>query len=373
MPSPCGRLATCLALRVRDHLWAYMVQALTGFSNWDALDKHWLEKIDTGYSTEGQSSDERGRRRVFESIHRYGYDPSGLRGLNGKELIKVVHKEPSMAEAKALFESPLWVCLSTVPGASIPMQTAVDRLVERWGTPMFLSLSQAMATVLHGRRLSKAHLTLLLVHATDLDSVVLMYCVYHEQNVADDEQMRTRYEQAMWFLVDCFLRRWCVAPREWRLPHLILTRLLHPQGGPWAEHELALGGFPVRWRQDRPRRRNDGPMTAELPYTASQLRTRLDAGSLATSVQLAQYAGVTLSVHGPTAPTHARWWLVGARADALLPPSARVGGPETLTWGPGQFRPRRKRDRASVAAGPAAMPAWPMDDQVSQQGRFLPR
>lgn len=372
MLASCGRPPTCLALRLRNHLWALIVLSLSGHSNWDALDKHWLKKIDTGYCTEKQTRDRRKRRRVFESSHRYGYDPSGLRGLNGQDLIEAVHNDPSMAEAKALFESPLWICLSAMPGASISWQAVVDRLVKRWGAPMFFSLSQAMACVLHGRRLSQAHLNLLLVHATDMDSVVLMYCVYHEQDAADDLQMRTRYEQAMWFLVHCFLRRWCV-PREWRLPHLILTRLLHPEDGPWVEHELALGGFPVRWRQDRPRRRNAEPMIAVLPYTSSELRTWLEAGFLATCAQLAQHAGVTLSVHGPNAPEHARWWLVDARSDALLPPPAWVERPDTLTWGPGQFRPRRKQHQAKVAGRRVAIPAWPMDDQVSQQGRFLPR
>ncbi len=372
MQASCGRPATCLALRLRNHLWALIVQALSGHSNWDALDKHWLPKINSGYCTEGQALNGPERPRKFENIHRYGYDPSGVRGLNGQDLITVVHDDPSMAEAKVLFESPLWICLSAMPGASIPMQAAVDRLVERWGAPLFFSLSQAMACVLHGRRLSKAHLNLLLVHATDLDSVVLMYCVNQEQDAADDQQMRTRYEHAMWFLVDCFLRRW-VAPCEWRLPHLIMTRLLHPQRVPWVEHESAWGGFPVPWRRDRPRQRNAKPMPAALPYTASELRTRLNAGSLATCVQLAHHAGVTLSVHGPNAPANARWWLVGARSDALLPPPAWVERPDTLKWGPGQFRPRRKQHQAKVAGRRVAIPAWPMDDQVSQQGRFLPR
>lgn len=248
LPPLPGRPPNTLALCVRHRLWAGMVGGLCAIYNWGALDAYWLPKIDTGYPGEADSQDLRGRRRIFESIDRHGHDPSYLKGLNGTGLIEAVHADPRMADAEQMFESRLWNRLSNVPGTPADVNADWNHLAERWGPARLRSLFKAMSRFLHAQRMSVHEVRLLVEHAASLDSLVLLSCVHERGAHADGPDRRARYEAAVWFFLQCFLRRWC-AYRYIGLAHLIATRLIDKDAGPWLEHERALGGFPVRQKK----------------------------------------------------------------------------------------------------------------------------
>lgn len=98
-----------LASRVRARLWAWLVYCLTpGVRSWGELDAHWLPRIDEGTPTDRITGKAAPRRRVFYRYYRTGDDPGALKGLNGKRLVSVVHKEESMSPATDLFDSAFW-------------------------------------------------------------------------------------------------------------------------------------------------------------------------------------------------------------------------------------------------------------------------
>lgn len=385
LPSPSGRPPTTLALCVRHWLWAGMVRSLCAIYSWEGLDAYWLPKIDTGYPGEADSEDLRGRRRIFESIDRYGHDPSHLKGLNGTGLIEVVHADSRMADAKQMFQSRLWNRLSDLPGTPADVSADWKHLVERWGPPRLLSLFKAMSRLLHAQRMPVHEVRLLVEHAASLDSLVLLSCVHERGAHFDDPDRRARYEAAVWFFLQCFLRRWC-AYRDDGLLHLVATRLIDKDSGPWLEHERALGGFPVRQKRKRPARAMHPAIVVaahQLPHAPSDLRTRLKAGFLATCTRLAaSTAGVRRQgeAFALLDPAQALCWLVEHQSSPprpQLPPSSRrnEGSDEWLLGlGVGSFRPRRPRVGALATRAPAmrSLPAWQAQgDRVSQQGRWL--
>lgn len=380
LPPLPGRPPNTLALCVRHRLWAGMVGGLCAIYNWGALDAYWLPKIDTGYPGEADSQDLRGRRRIFESIDRHGHDPSYLKGLNGTGLIEAVHADPRMADAEQMFESRLWNRLSNVPGTPADVNADWNHLAERWGPARLRSLFKAMSRFLHAQRMSVHEVRLLVEHAASLDSLVLLSCVHERGAHADGPDRRARYEAAVWFFLQCFLRRWC-AYRYIGLAHLIATRLIDKDAGPWLEHERALGGFPVRQKPKRSGRAMNAAtvMVAHgLPHAPSELQTRLEAGFMATCTRLAAITGGVRRQGEAGAlldPVQALCWLVDHQSPP--PPSRRrhEGSDEWIMGlGAASFRPRRPRVGALATRAPAmrSLPAWQAQgDRVSQQGRWL--
>lgn len=368
----CGRRATCLAWRIRNQRWPLLVRLGGGWTDWDSVDDYWLPEINKGHCTDGYAPDTGERPRFFEGLYHQGRDPSAIRGVNTKYLMEVVHADPRMASAKAMFESPLWDLLSAPPGSGIPRQADLEALGQRWDLAQLLSLSQALTCLLHGRRVSLAHRELLLMHAHQIDSLVLLRWVQQEQGAGLDVQQAVRYAHTAGFLLYCIQQRW-LEPDPWPLAHLVMTRLIEPQDGPWREHELAWGGFPIRPRHERTGAHAPKLITPVCaPYSRGELQARVKAGYVATCVELAACTGERLPDQGPDALRQAYVWHITRRPHPVSPP-ALMPLPISVAWGVGRFRPRQRKDQANRATRPAAMPAWPMDDQVSHEGRFLPR
>lgn len=334
-----------------------MVQSLCAVASWEALDAYWLPQIDTGYPGAADSEDLRGRRRIFESIDRYGHDPSSLKGLNGRCLIEVVHADLRMAEPKQMFASRLWNRLSDMPGTPADMKADWSHLIEQWGPLRFRSLFKAMSRLLHKQRMSIQDVRLLVEHAASLDSLVLLSCVFERGRHSDVQNGRTHYEAAVWFFLHCFLRRWCA---YWRteLVHLIATRLIDKDLGPWLEHERTLCGFPVRQKPKRAGQAADPAAIAavhRLPYAPSELRTRLQTGFLATCTRLAASTGGIRPRDGAFAlldRAQALCWWVELQPPPPPPPPlqrpassrlvARIDEASICRF-PARFRPRRSQ------------------------------
>ncbi|BBJ96340.1 hypothetical protein Xcc1_20700 [Xanthomonas campestris pv. campestris] len=355
-----------------------MVRSLCAVTSWEALDAYWLPQIDTGYPSEADSEDLRGRRRIFESIDRYGHDPSSLRGLNGRYLIEVVHADRRMEDLKQMFASRLWNRLSDMPGTPADMKADWNHLIERWGSPQFRSLFKAMSRLLHAQRMSIRDVRLLVEHAPSLDSLVLLSCVRERGRHSDGPNRRARYEAAVWFFLHCFLRRWCA---YWctALVHLIATRLIDKDPGPWLEHERTSGGFPVRQQPKRARYAADPAAVAaahRLPCAPSELRTRLQTGFLATCTRLAASTGGIRPQRDARAgldPAQALCWLVELQPPpplqrpALSRPIPQIDEASIGRF-PARLRPRRSRPSTLAISMSAqrSLPAWQAQgDRVS--------
>lgn len=361
-----------------------MVQSLCAVASWEALDAYWLPQIDTGYPSEADSEDLRGRRRIFESIDRYGHDPSSLRGLNGRCLIEVVHADSRMADPKQMFASRLWNQLSDIPGTPADMTADWNHLIERWGSPHFRSLFKAMSRLLDAQRMSIQDVRLLVEHAASLDSLLLLSCVRERGRHCDGPNRRAHYEAAVWFFLHCFLRRWCA---YWctALVHLIATRLINKDPGAWLEHERTLGGFPVR---QKPKRAGYAanpatvPAAHRLPHAPSELRTRLQTGFLATCTRLAGCTGGVRPEGDAFAlldPAQALCWLVELQPP---PPLQRTASSRliprideaSIGRFPARFRPRpgRPSTLAINTSAQRSLPVWQAQGgRFSQQGRWL--
>ncbi|WP_162456307.1 hypothetical protein [Pseudoxanthomonas kalamensis] len=153
-----GPKPTDVSLRTRNRLWAWLVYYLTpGADSWQKVDDFWLKKIDEGTPTDAQASEQRGRRRTFERYFHDGHDPGALKGINSKWLKDVVHEDPRIYEAKALYESLLWDLTGPV---ELPMERVVEIhgvLLAKLGlirmTPMLITYREYIINrVGHSRR-----------------------------------------------------------------------------------------------------------------------------------------------------------------------------------------------------------------------------
>lgn len=141
-----------IRLQIRNRLWAWLVYACTGSRSWDALDKHWLAKIDSGFPTEKLVQPREGRRRVFHQIFRQGINPERMRGANGKNLLEVVTADPSQAEATSLYDSPLWIMLGENRLSSAELKAVHIALLDKLN---FVQLTDIEVDI--GKCLSQEH------------------------------------------------------------------------------------------------------------------------------------------------------------------------------------------------------------------------
>jgi len=126
-----GRPTTDLSLLSRNRLWAWTVYCESSARSWDALDKIWLEKIDTGYPTQHLAIETRSRRRVLHRIFRQATDPASVRGLNGNCLLDVVDASGNHPIAKALYHSELWKLLGPRELSRTELEEMKERLLMR--------------------------------------------------------------------------------------------------------------------------------------------------------------------------------------------------------------------------------------------------
>ena len=224
-----------IGLQIRNKLWAWLVYACAESRSWDALDEHWLAKIDHGYPTEKLVQAREGRRRVFHQIFRQGNNPDRVRGTNGKYLLEVVSAEPSQAEATSLYESFLWTMLGEHRLSSVQLKTVQNALLEKLNFVQLTDIEVAVAKHLGQEhpalqlddlniaRRSALHLAKL----TSADAIALLCCEY--KLAIDDLSLKKAdiYLGAIATSISKLEERWCVHEGVVRsLRALIEVRLL---------------------------------------------------------------------------------------------------------------------------------------------------
>lgn len=280
-----------MALRVRNRMWAWLVLRLTpGVHTWDALDEHWLPEIDHETPTGQHCPDDRGRRRIFETCHRFGDDPSGLRGLNGTFLVCAVHAAPEMQAAKELFESEIWEVLGTAQPLPDQIQSALIKLRSRLGAAVFGQVARIASCVVKGNLRSAKRTTVFFQHVGTLN-VLLMLGGSLVCDGNGDLELKERHEQAVWFSLRCLLDRWFDDRSSAAMRYLIATRFMDGGQSCSTEDELALFGFPIR-RRDLPKQMSfpAAPGIKEAMngvYEQARLAMRMQSGFASACARLA--------------------------------------------------------------------------------------
>lgn len=251
-----GPKPTDITYLTRNRLWAWIVLCSTpDVDSWGRLDQFWLGKIDKGTPTDGQSKDDRGRRRTFERYYHIGNDPKALKGLNTLVLVDVVHADPLQWEAEALYESALWELTG-------PAEPSLARVVEIHAE-LLKKLQLIRMTPTQRLVASETGLPKAMYDNSDLrnieecamnvaaigtvDAIALLGCTFRMAMDALSLKEADIYLHAIRFAVKRFLLRWdAEIPVRDALVGLVELRLIQRRPGLPVRKEWL--GFKVRTR-----------------------------------------------------------------------------------------------------------------------------